>query len=210
MLIRRGMVRNRMIGTSLSLFLVTMVFLFIGCADQSTIPTAASGSFGRDVVDDNQGGQPGGDTVFVACDTVSQSVGSNGGKFSLHIQGKKVDFEVPEGALANTVTITIIGTRYRVKNFDFYTYECGPSGLQFAVPLELTQLINRPDGAVANLYYFDDSVNDGDGTGWELQAPVTIQGKLGTFLISHFSKYGISYVAESPLGDFEDADEAAQ
>lgn len=134
------------------------------------------------------------DTVFVAADTAAKLVDPDGDCIILHIQGKKVEFKVPAGAVADTVTISIIGSRYLVgKNTELYTYECGPSGLQFAVPLELTQKINKSDGAQATLSYYDDSLVDGDGIGWETIGVSHVQGGKGVFLLSHFSKYGVSY-----------------
>lgn len=180
--------------------------MLFGCAENPAGPTlitsdkttadvgALSGD--NDEPKDKDKDSDASDTLFVAADTVSGLITSAGGELVLHIQGKMVEFVVPAGALADSVTISIIGSRYRVgQATEFYVYECGPSGLQFAIPMELTQLINRSDGAAVSFLYFDESFLDGDGIGWETTSVAHVQGGKGTFLINHFSKYGISYVA---------------
>ncbi len=174
-----------------------IAILFFGCAENPAAPTAAENN--KELLpgngNENGGGNPFvNDTVFVAADTTIFLAMPEGADSRIFIQGKKVDFVVRPGAVNDSVTITIIGTRYRIgRTTDLYTYECGPSGLQFNLPLELTQLIDRPDGSIATLLYFDESVEDGDGIGWETVAPSQVLDGKGVFLLSHFSKYGISY-----------------
>jgi len=197
------------------LMLCAIAILLFGCSENPAAPAINSSEDKAVVVGGANGGSDepavdplGLDTVFVASDTVVGLVMPEGGELVLHIQGKKVDFVIPEGALADSVTISIIGSRYRVgRSIEFYVYECGPSGLQFAIPLELTQLINRSDGAAATFHYFDESFLDGDGIGWETISVSHVQGGKGTFLLHHFSKYGISYSISQggQLGDVDTA-----
>jgi hypothetical protein len=182
--------------------LCCLAIIIFGCS--GNVPTAPSdnsviNSGLRDRAFDSD--QP--ETLFVASDTVSGTIDSHGGELVLHIQGKPIMIAVPAGALQSAVTITIIGTRYKVGTQEFYVYDCGPSGLQFAIPLELTQLINKSDGAHATLWFFDESSSDGDGTGWESIGVSTVLGGRGVFLLHHFSKYGISYALSQggQLGD---------
>lgn len=203
-------VRNQSIAAIIILALCCIAIFLFGCAENPAavnpndheFGTVGNGSNSTDSLE-----QPVSvDTVLIATDTVEGLVDSNGDTLHLHIQGKKVDFYVPAGALSEAVTISIIGSRYKVGlNKEFYTYECGPSGLQFAVPLELTQLIARADGANATLWYFDESNLDGDGVGWESLGVSKVLGGKGTFLISHFSKYGVSYSCSNggQYGDIE-------
>lgn len=197
------------------LILCCIAILWFGCAENPAAPAMNNSQDKAVIIGDNNGGSDdptvdllGLDTLFVDSDTVVGLVTSEGGELVLHIQGKKVDFVIKEGALADSVTISIIGSRYRVgRSTEFYVYECGPSGLQFSIPLELTQLINRSDGAAATLHYFDESYLDGDGTGWETIGVSHVQGGKGTFLLHHFSKYGISYSVSQggQLGDVDNA-----
>lgn len=197
------------------LLLCCIALLLFGCSNNPTSPALNSTEDKAVIIggangdSDEPGIDPfGSDTVFVASDTVTGLVSPEGGELVLHIQGKKVDFVIREGALADSVTISIIGSRYRVgRSTEFYVYECGPSGLQFAIPLELTQLINRSNGAAATLHYFDESYLDGDGVGWETIGVSHVLGGKGTFLLHHFSKYGISYSISQggQLGDVDSA-----
>ncbi|MGB5138091.1 MAG: hypothetical protein WBP29_06130 [Candidatus Zixiibacteriota bacterium] len=201
-------VRNQSIAAIIIIMMCCVAIFLFGCAENPAAPNI--NDTGTAAIEDGPTSSDSlirplnVDTVFVACDTVSELVDSLGDTLKLHIQGKRVDFFVPAGALSDTVTISIIGTRYRIgNNMDLYTYECGPSGLQFAIPLELTQLINRSNGAQATLWYYDESAADGDGSGWESISVSSVLGGRGTFLLSHFSKYGVSY-AMSPGGQYGD------
>ena len=203
-------VRNQSIAAIIILALCCVAIFLFGCAEnpasvnpnEREIGVVGNGSHSTDSLE-----QPVAvDTVLIATDTIEGLVDPNGDTLHLHIQGKKVDFYVPAGALSQAVTISIIGSRYKIGlHKELYTYECGPSGLQFAVPLELTQLINKSDGANATFWYFDESNVDGDGVGWESLGVSKVLGGKGTFLISHFSKYGVSYSCSggSQYGDIE-------
>lgn len=135
------------------------------------------------------------DTVFIASGSVSGLITPQGNDtLLLHIQGKLVKFVALPGAVSDTVTISVTGSRFAIGQYkEFYTYQCGPSGLSFAVPLKLVQIVNKSDGASAQLFYYDESLTDGDGIGWEYMNSTSVQGQLATFSLYHFSKYGISY-----------------
>lgn len=190
-------VRDQGLAAIIILGLCCLAIIVFGCSGNVPAPTSPNDNSvinaGDGALRDRSFDPDRPETVFVAADTVSANLGANGGKFCLHIQGKKVEFNVPSGALQESVTITIIGALYKVGASELYVYDCGPSGLQFAVPLELTQLINKSDGAQAILWFFDESTTDGDGTGWESIGVSEVMGGKGVFLLHHFSKYGISY-----------------
>lgn len=204
----KNQLANQGLAALIILLLCSIAIMLFGCAENPAAPSAFNNSSEKtfvdipdsDDVDEDDGINPfAAETVFVAADTTYFLAGPDGATSRIFIQGKKVDFLVNPNALDDTVTIAIIGMRYRIgRTTDLYIYECGPEGLQFNIPLELTQLIDRPDGSIATLSYYDDSVDDGDGIGWETVAPSIVSDGKGVFFLHHFSKYGISYVSGDP------------
>ena len=189
------------------LLLCSIAIMLFGCAENPAAPSsnnsnAVTVDLGTVAVDDPKDKDKDSevsDTVFICADTVSGEIGIEGGTLKAKIDGKNVEFLVSPSALNEVVPITVIISQFRVNDkVTLYTYECGPSGLQFALPLELTQSIAKGDGTVAAFYYFDDSTLDGDGVGWESIGVSLVSGGKGTFLINHFSKYGISYISADP------------
>lgn len=200
---------NQGLAALIILLLCSIAIMLFGCAENPAAPVSSNidnnaVDLGTVAVDDPEDKDKDkdsevADTVFICADTVSGDFDADGGELKAKLDGKNVDFVVSPNALNESVTITVIISQYRVnEKVTLYTYECGPSGLQFAVPLELTQAIDKTDGTVAAFHYFDESYLDGDGVGWEPISVSLVSGGKGTFLINHFSKYGISYVSADP------------
>ncbi len=194
---------NQGLAALIILLLCSIAIMLFGCAENPAAPTTNSieklvAASDTAVVDEQ--GPTSSDTVLIATGSVSGLITPEGNDtLLLHIQGKLVKFVALPGAVNDTVTISVTGSRYDIGvNKEFYTYQCGPSGLSFAVPLQLIQIINKSDGASAQLFYYDESVTDGDGIGWEYMSSTSVQGKRATFSLHHFSKYGISYVPADP------------
>lgn len=126
-------------------------------------------------------------SYFVADAAASLVVGEQGGTLKLQLENEEVYFEVPAGALSQTVEITIWGFKFRTPFGDAFLYDCSPDGLQFALPIQVTHEFGLNQGVWSVLAYFDDVTGEMSIE----QVSRVINGK-AKFQINHFSKYGIS------------------
>ncbi|MCC6961840.1 MAG: hypothetical protein IT585_01170 [candidate division Zixibacteria bacterium] len=180
------------------------VLALVGCSQQPLSPA----SYSNDPLDalsntggDNDGGPASVETTLVATASLSEAVGANGKVLRLTLDKRVIVFNVPKNALTETVTITITGSKYEIGEEEFYVYDCGPDGQQFLEPILLTQPVALTNGQPLVLLYFDDTLEDGDGIGWQVEdAGVSANGR-GIFEIHHFSKYGISYTPEPSVNE---------
>ncbi len=171
------------------------ILALFGCSQQPLAPTTDQGV--NKFADDPFGDPVESDTVLVATASTSQLVGPSCDTIQLKLQNKKIKLWIPDGALSDTVTVTVTGSKYEIGRTELFIYECGPSGLQFQIPIEIQQPVpvEFNDTEISFLYY-DETYNDGDGLGWEEVDRATATGAVVRFDIHHFSKYGISYTPD--------------
>lgn len=180
------------------------VLALVGCSQQPLSPV----SYSNDPLDalshiggDDDGGPAAVETTLVATASLSEAVGTNGKVLRLTLDKRVIVFTIPKNALTETVTITITGSKYEIGKKEFFVYECGPNGLQFLEPILLTQPVAMTNGQPLVLLYYDDTLEDGDGIGWQVEeSGVAVNGR-GIFHIHHFSKYGISYTPEPSVNE---------
>lgn len=180
------------------------VLALVGCSQQPLSPT----SYSNDPLDalsntggDDDGGAVSAETTLVATASLSEAVGANGKLLRLTLDKRVIVFSIPKDALTETVTITITGSKYLIGKKEFYVYDCGPDGQQFLAPILLTQPVAMVDGKPLVLLYYDDTLEDGDGIGWQVEESGVSANGRGIFQIHHFSKYGISYTPEPSVND---------
>ncbi len=171
------------------------ILALFGCSQQPVAPNTDSSV--NKFADDPFGDPVENDTVLVASASTSKLVGPACDTIQLRLQNKKIKLWIPAGALSDTVTITVTGSKYKIGRTELYVYECGPNGLQFQVPIEIQQPIPLEwNGTEVTFLYFDETYNDGDALGWEEVASSIATGTVVRFDIQHFSKYGISYAPD--------------
>lgn len=115
-------------------------------------------------------------------------VSATGGVLNLVVDGELVQFNVPSGAVTNSVNISIRGTKVTMPGGTVFIYECKPSGVRFNSPIWFDQPLDKPAGSEAVLYY-----NADYSYHWKVEAVSKVgeEGK-ARFYLHHFSKYGIS------------------
>ncbi|MFH1687778.1 MAG: hypothetical protein ABIE70_09690 [bacterium] len=129
----------------------------------------------------------GNDSWAVSSDEQSVEVGSGVSTLRLTLDGQDVSVLIPRGAAPIGTVITISGTKYVTPQGECYIYDCAPEGIVFSTPLQITQPINRPEGCLSGLFWWDPARRV-----WILQEVSRINSRMVTFEIYHFSKYGIS------------------
>lgn len=219
--------RKRLLGVvSAALFLSALV---IGCADRlpsapqvgSRVPTQQSNSL--------LGGLLGGVigtvnslvnivvTLLQRPTTLSQDIvwsfyAGPGGTISAN-RAAGLSITVPPGALSSTVHITVT-----VKAGNVYNYQFAPEGLQFAVPVTVTQNVSdnsllssllggllgsskTAKGAYYSAPTLQYDPKTGAATVNELEPTITGGGLL-SFQIRHFSGYTVAMCDNNSLGGF--------
>ncbi len=174
------------------------ILALFGCSQLPVAPNTDSSV--NKFADDPFGDPAESDTVLVATASTSLFVSPDCDSLQvllLKLQNKQIRLRIPVGALADTATISVIGTKYEIGKTELFIYECGPSGLQFQIPIDIQQPIPLElNGTEVTFLYYDETYNDGDGLGWEEIARSTATGAVVRFDIHHFSKYGISYAPD--------------
>ncbi len=116
-------------------------------------------------------------------------IGASGGSIKIQLDNKELYFVVPAEALDREVEIQIHGYKLRTEDDrDVYLYECSPSGLEFAKPMSVDHPVSQDDDSSAVMFYNGEDAN----STWELEQVTPVVDGTATFLIWHFSKYGIS------------------
>lgn len=166
------------------------VALIVGCSTNATkyegqLPVDDKLSFLEESTNGN--GASASISLFDVLNTlVDKVIGVVGGVINLEVDGTKIKFEVPAGALTHPTRITMDVQRIGTPVGKLFVYDCGPDGTKFNVDAKLSQ--QMPAGQKrAFLYYFNESRSK-----WELQEVVDVSNGYATFRIKHFSKYGIS------------------
>jgi outer membrane murein-binding lipoprotein Lpp len=171
------------------LFAISVSLAFVsGCSQNAVAP-------GQD--DQNQAeldllssdittGQADRDRLRSQEETVSGLIGPNGGVLLVRFDASTPTiFRFPQGALTAETMITICAHIEESPSGSLAVYECGPAGIVFEVPVEVTQPM-PPDRTTASLYYFNEN-----SVRWELQEMSRITNGVALLHIYHFSKYGI-------------------
>ncbi|MBD3298504.1 MAG: hypothetical protein GF341_07615 [candidate division Zixibacteria bacterium] len=126
---------------------------------------------------------------FVDEEANKEEIGILGGAIKLQLDNEELYFVVPKGALDQRVEIEIQGYKLRTDDGrDVYLYECSPSGLRFSLPMKVDHPVSQNDGSPSVIFYKGDDLFDG----WQLEQVSPVLNGSATFLIWHFSKYGIS------------------
>jgi hypothetical protein len=131
--------------------------------------------------------------------TVSGLIGPEGGVLQVKLDGSTPTiFRFPAGALTVETLITISAHVEQSPSGGLAVYDCGPAGIVFELPVEVTQP-TPPNKTTASLFYFNES-----SLQWELQEISRISNGRALFHIYHFSKYGIGS-SQAPVDfDFDD------
>ena len=131
----------------------------------------------------------------------------NSADIALDFNGDIISFQFPKkcvpkanklvdlGLIDNEKTfenleITINGWKFETEDGYVYFYECLPHGLVFDKDVRMVHPVANLDmGEISVLFYGQD-----DGSYWEVEDVTTINGQhVATFLIEHFSLYGVSF-----------------
>lgn len=123
--------------------------------------------------------------IDYACD--EENIDEEGEELTIELDGQDVHFIIPEDAVTDDVDISICGWKYSTPFGYAFIYECGPSGQQFNIPIQVIQYAEDDDGDCAGMFYQGDD-------DWELEQISVIENGNVEFEIHHFSKYGISFL----------------
>lgn len=200
------------LGSAITLMIFVSLLLVTGCGDSPVAPT-------NTILDDTKGDVTIGDAqravefadslispdgswaagsdldylkdspYYVDDEANKEVIGTSGGSIKIQLDNDELYFVVPAGALNQEVEIEIQGYKLRDENGrDVYLYECSPSGLEFNLPMTVDHPISKSDGSPAVMFYKDDGLFQS----WDLEQVTPVLNGSATFLIHHFSKYGIS------------------
>lgn len=192
------------IGVIFTLSLILSTFIILGGCSQNPIESktdnydVTSGfqalsfidSLGASNAGSSAAAKVGDDWVFVDSAFDIDDVDEEGSELTIQLDGQDVHFIIPEGAVTEEIDISICGWKYSTPFGYAFIYECGPSGQQFNVPIQVIQYAEDDDGDCAGMFYQGDEEDDQ----WELEQISVIENGNVEFEIHHFSKYGISFL----------------
>jgi hypothetical protein len=128
---------------------------------------------------------PGIDACPVLYDTtITEWVDSHGDNFNVVNGKEKIEFKLPDQALASSLQLTLHATKYQAPFGSFWLLDCGPDGTVFAKSLEVKPNNEITNNSCSVLFYFNPATEQ-----WEVEQAESSGDNL---LINHFSKYGIS------------------
>ncbi len=209
-----GRTKPLFVGATFTAALLMGLFLVAGCGHDSASPVGpggpgqdGGGSGALQWVLDNYGDSFGGSldstagsggplqgsgnwTLSSASDTAF--VGKAGGTITLEFGAVTSTLKIPADAVCSSgggcvVKITATALFFNTPFGPVFVYDFGPDGLQFAKPCELKVYGFTPNTTV-QMFWLNPATNL-----WELQQQVKAlaHGEV-KFVVTHFSKYGIS------------------
>lgn len=120
-------------------------------------------------------------------DLTSLLVGPGGGTLEVQLGDNSGTLRIPPGALRRLVRITMGALQHETPWNNATIFEFGPDGLVFILPAMLTLETDRPDGTLLRIYWWNP-----DKRVWVFQQAATVRDGRVSFMIRHFSKYGIA------------------